>query len=139
MPDRSSARGASIAKTKIPHDRPHPAIQEIRSILVDRARHRDLISYSDLVSRIRSIRLIARSSFLADLLTVISREEYAAGRGLLSAVVVKKTRHGLGIPGTGFFSRLAPVSNCRKENWPQCWRREVDKVFECWRGRRAGR
>jgi hypothetical protein len=117
----------------------HSARAEIRQILVDRARHRDLISYSDLVSRIRSIRLIARSSFLADLLTVISREEYAAGQGLLSAVVVKNTRHGLGIPGTGFFSRLAPVSNCRKENWPQCWRREVDKVFECWRGRRAGR
>jgi hypothetical protein len=132
---RRSAKGTATAKTKTSYDRPHPAIQEIRRILDDRARQRDLISYSDLVSRVRSVRLIARSKFLADVLTVISSEEYAAGRGLLSAVVVQKTRHGLGIPGNGFFSRLAPVSGCAKENWSKCWKRELHKVFQYWQRR----
>jgi hypothetical protein len=111
---------------------------EIRRILVDRARRRDLITYSDLVSRIRSVRLIARSKLLADLLTAISIEECVAGRGLLSAVVVERTRNGgFGIPGRKFFTTFMP--SCEQDDWPKYWRREVDKVFEYWRGRRAGR
>lgn len=58
--------------------RPHAAKAEIRRILVDHAKRRDLITYSGVVNQIRSIRLIARSNVLWNLLTAISSEEYAA-------------------------------------------------------------
>jgi hypothetical protein len=113
----------------------YAAAAEIRSILVNRARRSELITYSVLVNQIRSIRLIARSALLADLLTTISGEEYVAGRGLLSAVVVERTRNGgCGIPGRKFFTTFMP--SCKPKDWQKCWRREVDKVFKYWHGRR---
>src|SRR5262245_20891709 len=78
------------------------AKREARVALVQVARTRQVIAYSDLAVRIRSI-----SSFLPTdqrfffLLREISAEEYRAGRGMLTAVVVHKA--GDYKPGPGFF------------------------------------
>jgi hypothetical protein len=78
---------------------------------------RDLITYSDLVACIDAMTLDPRSSVLNSMLSEISEEEHAAGRGMLSAVVV--TQEG-GMPGTGFFElahRLGRRGSDREELW----------------------
>jgi hypothetical protein len=49
-----------------------------------------MISYSDLVSRIETIRMEPDSFALAHMLGEISEEEDAAGRGMLSVIVILK-------------------------------------------------
>jgi hypothetical protein len=70
------------------------------------ARARGSIPYSDLVRQITSIEFSARDQRLDDLLAEISQEEAAAGRGMLSVVVVHKRDKK---PGAGFF-RLCQTS-----------------------------
>ncbi|MGA8348140.1 MAG: hypothetical protein WB773_09970 [Isosphaeraceae bacterium] len=84
------------------------AKEEMRQILVERACLRGMIPYSDLVSRIEAIRMEPDSFALAHMLGEISQEEDAAGRGMLSVIVVHKV--GDMQPGPGFF-QLA------KKNW----------------------
>jgi hypothetical protein len=125
-----------MAKANTQGDR---AIAEIRRILTSRAKKGKTMTYSDLAERVQSVRVVPKSSVLSGWLTLISEEEYKAGRGLLSALVVRKKPPHRGIPGIGFF-RLAPVSRCKPENCEKCWRRAVDKVFGYWRHhpRRSG-
>jgi hypothetical protein len=137
MPHRQSMREASIVKTKNSLAQPHPAILEIRRILIAQAKLGKPMTYLHLVSEIRSIDLIPNSKRLETWLTSISMEEHAARRGLLSAVVVRKHSPNKGIPGKRFFTGLAPMSNCRKADWPKCWERAVNKVFRYWRAHRS--
>jgi hypothetical protein len=117
-----------MAKTKT---QGHGAIAEIRRILIRRAKMGKTITYSDLAGRIRDGRIIPQSPMLSGWLSLLSEAEYKAGRGLLSAVVVRKKPPRRGIPGIGFF-RLVPVSRCKPENQAKCWRRAVGKVFAYW-------
>jgi hypothetical protein len=123
-----------MARTKTQSD---GAIAEIRRILISRAKKGELITYSDLVGRIRDRKVNPNSSLLSLWLSEISEGEYQAGRGLLSAVVVRKGPRRRGIPGIGFF-KLTPLSRCKPENHAKCWRRAVDKVFAHWRRHRRG-
>jgi hypothetical protein len=108
----------------------HPAEAEIRRILVKRARQQSSITYSELADLLRTLKLIPDSRFLFDLLTSISRQEYAADRGLLSGVVVCKTTAGYGLPGVGFFKRFAP--GLKPRDFRQWWQQERDKIYEAW-------
>ena len=63
------------------------------------------------------------------ILAEISREEDAAGRGMLSAVVVHKK--GIKRPGTGFF-KLAKELGRDTSDKKRCLKEELDKVFSCW-------
>jgi hypothetical protein len=68
-------------------------------------------------------------SRLPDFLAEISTEESKAGRGMITALVVKK--NGDQKPGVGFFQlaqRLGyDVSDCEK-----FWIEQVNKVFASW-------
>jgi len=66
-----------------------PAEEEIRRILIRLAKRRELITYSSLVRLVRSSRMNPNSVSLSNRLTSISEKEFAAGRRLLSAVVVR--------------------------------------------------
>lgn len=77
------------------------AKEEMRQILIERASLRGMIPYSDLVSRIETIRMEPDSFALAHMLGEISEAEDAAGRGMLSVIVVHKV--GDMQPGPGFF------------------------------------
>jgi molybdopterin synthase catalytic subunit len=68
------------------------AKEEARSIMIGRARVRGMIPYSDLVRHITSIKIEAYDMRLTHMLGEISSEEDAAGRGMLTVVVVHK--HG---------------------------------------------
>jgi hypothetical protein len=111
----------------------HPAQKEIRRILVNRAKKTELITYKELTKLIRTIKLVPNSKILSDLLTSISYDEKAAGRGLLSAIVIRKTRTGNGMPGKGFFRKFA--AGVQRKNFRRHWEKEHDKVFKVWRGR----
>ncbi|RTE94553.1 hypothetical protein D6B98_01735 [Bradyrhizobium sp. LVM 105] len=77
------------------------AKQEARSIMIERAKLRGMIAYSDLVRQIQSINLEPHDPRLFHLLGEISSEEDAEGRGMLTVVVVHKL--GDMQPGPGFF------------------------------------
>jgi hypothetical protein len=72
---------------------------EARDLMIRSAKLSGLISYSDLVAGINTVSLDAHDQRLFHLLGEISSEEDAAGRGMLSVVVVH--RSGDMQPGPG--------------------------------------
>jgi hypothetical protein len=101
------------------------AVREISS----RARSESTITYSDLTQKISSIAFGPGDSSFHYLLYEISREEDAAGRGLLSALVVRKED---GLPGHGFFD-LARELGRDVTDPMRGWTEEVKLVFAKWR------
>ncbi len=101
------------------------AVQEISS----RARRQSTISYSELTQKIGSIAFGPSDYSFHYLLYEISREEDAAGRGLLSALVVRKED---GQPGQGFFD-LAREMGRDVTDPMRAWTEEVKLVFSKWR------
>ena len=77
------------------------AKREAKDILIARAKLRGKIAYSELVERLTTVRFEAHNPRLNQLLDDISSEEDAAGRGMLSAIVVHKNDDMF--PGDGFF------------------------------------
>lgn len=69
---------------------------------------------------------------VAEILKQISTEEHAAGRPLLSAVVVMK---GKKLPGAGFFGLAQRVGLYDGADPQAFWRREVQRVWDYWRER----
>jgi len=98
------------------------AKEEMRQILVERARLRGTIPYSDLVSRIETISMEPDSFALAQMPGEISEEEDAAGRGMLSVIVVHKV--GDMQPGPGFF-QLAKKLGRNTSDKTTCWVEEL--------------
>ena len=64
---------------------------QIRTALIERARARQTISYSDLVRRIKATDLQSPDPRLDELLCQIAADETGQGRGMLSVLVVHKT------------------------------------------------
>jgi len=102
---------------------------ETRQILIERAKIRGMIPYSELVTKIHSIHIEAHDQRLFDLLGEISSEEDAAGRGMLSVIVVHK--HGDMQPGPGFF-KLAEELGRDTSAILTCWVNELRNVHGYW-------
>ena len=77
---------------------------EIRQLLLEVARTRGVITYSELTSMLQTAYLHYHSPMLACLLVEIGWEEVEAGRPVLPALVVTKQT---GLPGHGFFKLAA--------------------------------
>jgi len=105
------------------------AKQEARTLMIARAKVRGMIPYSDLAKKIKAVRLEAHDQRLFHLLGEISLEEDAAGRGMLSVIVVHKS--GDMQPGPGFFG-LAKQLGRYTSNILKCWVEEVKKVHAVW-------
>lgn len=105
------------------------AKDEIRQILITKAKEGGTIIYSDLVSKVLSINLEPHSPILASLLGDISEEENEHGRGMLSVIVVHK--YGDMKPGPGFFE-LAKSLGRDTSNILKCWINELNKVYGNW-------
>ena len=105
------------------------AKEEGRQAMIAEARHKGLISYSDLVAEISALDLDPRSTDLAHMLGEISTEEHQAGRGMLTVVVVHKS--GDGMPGSGFFE-LARSLGYDTRDRVAFWATELDKVHRTW-------
>jgi hypothetical protein len=110
------------------------AKREATDLLVEVARRRSRIAYSELVAKVTEIELSPHDSRLFHLLGEISRDEDAAGRGMLTAIVVHKS--GDMQPGPGFFE-LAKLLGRSTKDPLACWIHEFNRVHDYWaNGRR---
>lgn len=102
---------------------------QIRALCIDAARHRETLTYSDVIQALgRDAGLVPRSPIFHRLLGEMCHEENDVGRGLLCALVVAKST---GIPGNAFFPTLIQARGCAAG--PQvCWEHERDWLFDYW-------
>lgn len=96
--------------------------------MIDRASRRKLIFYSELVQKMKSIKLEPHDTRLFHLLGEISTDEVGAERPMLTAIVVHKHDH---MPGQGFFE-LARALDRPVTDEDAFWAKEVAKVFDHW-------
>jgi len=108
------------------------AKRQATEILVRIARRCGRIAYSELVPEITALRLDAHDPRSFHLLGEISSEEDAAGRGMLTAIVVHKS--GDMQPGPGFFE-LAKTRGRDTRDLLACWIKEFNKVHDHWANR----
>lgn len=106
------------------------AIKEGTNVLVDYAKKRQMVTYTDFVNQIKSVRFpdphdIRLGHFLGE----ISMAEAKAGRGMLSALVVHK--QGDYQPGRGFYD-LANELGYKDSDIEKLWVQQVKKVFGTW-------
>ena len=103
---------------------------EGKAALAQCARAKKMISYRDFIHHICSISFeTPRDSRLPQFLAEISSEEAKAGRGMMTALVVRK--NGDQRPGRGFFE-LAQRLGYDVSNPENFWLEQVNKVFASW-------
>src|SRR5262245_55219196 len=105
------------------------AKEQIRTVLIERARAQQTIAYSDLVQQIKAIDLQAHDPRLDELLIQISTDEVGHGRGMLSVLVVHKT--GDYRPGKGFYNCAASLGLDASDE-DRLWVGELHKVYSWW-------
>ncbi|DAB34178.1 MAG TPA: hypothetical protein CFH82_06615 [Sulfurospirillum sp. UBA12182] len=105
------------------------AKQEAKKVLIDIARRKGRIAYSELASQINAINIEAHDPRMFHLLGEISSEEDKAGRGMLTAIVVHKS--GDMQPGPGFFE-LAKSLGKDTSDQLKCWVDEFNRVHDYW-------
>ena len=103
------------------------AKEEMREVLIDVARRKGKISYTELTGKVHTIHFSPEAAALAHMLDDISREEDAAGRGMLSVIVVHKD--GDMMPGSGFF-KLAKKLGRDISDKEKCWIEEFNRVYD---------
>jgi len=113
-----------------PKDKWEAAKVEAKTLLADYAKRRQMIPYSEFVTKIHSIRIDYHDPRLFHFLGEISAEESSAGRGMLTALVVHK--HGDMQPGPGFFE-LAQELGQDTSDILKFWIEEVKRVFAAWK------
>ena len=105
------------------------AMAEARQAMIGAASRRGQIAYSDLVAEIGALDLEPQSPQLAHMLGEISTAEHAAGRGMLTVVVVHK--YGDQMPGPGFFQLARSLGHNTKVR-EEFWVSELEKVHGTW-------
>lgn len=105
------------------------AKEEMRTLLIERAKKRQTIPYTDLVAGIKAIEVQRDSPALWDMLGEISTAENAAGLGMLTVIVV----HGKAdtLPGAGFF-KLARKLGREVADDRAFWEEELKRVYGSW-------
>lgn len=99
--------------------------ERARAAMSDVAREGGVITYQQLVDRIGAYN--PRSPSFHELITEIARDEHAAGRGMLSAVVVRKdTRR----PGDKFFEFAETELGEHLGDREAFWEDELKRVYE---------
>ena len=111
-----------------PSDMWNRAKDEALRALMEEARRGSPIFYSDLTKHISSIGFGPHDYAFHHLLGEISVEEDAAGRGMLSALVVHKED---GMPGQGFFDLARQLGRDIGDR-VQCWVQETKRVVDYW-------
>lgn len=101
-----------------------------KAALIECARAKKMISYTDFMHQIRSISFkTPHDSRLPQFLAEISAEEAEAGRGMMTALIVRK--NGDQRPGAGFF-QLAKRLGYEVSDPEKFWLGQVNQVFTSW-------
>jgi hypothetical protein len=119
----SSTTGKTFGFTA---DRWEKGKREAICAIVRAGRKGDLIFYSELSKQILSIAVEPHSYAMDHLLDEISKEEDAAGRGILTAIVVLKDEK---VPADGFWRSAADLGRDVSDKWA-FWSEEVKRVME---------
>ena len=106
---------------------------EATAALRERAARRanQTISYSELVEHVKAIKLEPHDARLAHMLGEISSEEDAAGRGMLTVLVVHKEDVR---PGDGFFELARSLGRDTRDR-EKLWITEFNRVIDYYRNR----
>jgi hypothetical protein len=105
------------------------AKDQIKEVLVERARTQQTIAYSDLVQRINAIDLEAQDPRLDELLFQVAADESSQGRGMLSVLVVHKS--GDFRPGRGFYKCAASLGLDASDE-ERLWGEQLHVVYSSW-------
>lgn len=109
------------------------AKKEALLAISSRAKRRGMITYGELIQNISSIQFdfndASHRYTLGVLLGELSCEEYEAGRGVITSIVVHK--RGDTEPGNGFFE-LANQLGYDISNKTLCWINLVKEVYRAW-------
>jgi hypothetical protein len=85
----------------------------------------EFITYSELANSVTSIRIEAHDFAMIRLLDEISKDEDAAGRGILTALVVLKDER---VPAEGFWASARGIGRTIGDKWV-FWAEEVKRVM----------
>ena len=105
------------------------AKRQVREVLIERAKAGDIISSTELTAHVTAIQLEPQSFALTTMLREIAAEENAAGRGMLTAIVVYNS--GDMQPGPGCFD-LAGRLGKNTNDTLRCWIKELKRVCGYW-------
>jgi len=105
------------------------AKDQARAVLIDCAKKQATIAYSELVAKVAAIDLPPHDPRLDELLGQLSSEEAAAGRGMLSVIVVHKS--GDLRPGAGFYA-CAEQLGLGTSDREKLWVDQLNKVYSTW-------
>lgn len=105
------------------------AKDEARAVLIAKARQKGFITYSDLAAQITAIEFAYDDERFFALLGMLASDEEAAGRGLLSVLVIHK--QGDQQPGKGFY-RLAKYWGRKIPDPTRFWVEEFKRVWAYW-------
>ena len=119
----------SASDFRIPPENWNIAKEQARAVMIETAKMRGMITYSDLVSKITAVKFLPHDTRLFHLLGQISVEENQAGRGMLSAVVVHKYDDMQ--PGEGFFV-LGEHLGFNTKDVLKFWVEQLHKVHAFW-------
>lgn len=102
---------------------------EMRWLVILTAKMQAVLTYGELAAQMTVISPHPGSYVFQALLREMCREEEAAGRGMLCALVVSKAT---GLPGAGFFKALIyDGHDCSDQ--ARCWQEQVQQVYAYWR------
>ncbi len=121
----------AIMKDKVIQARWEAVKNEIRHILVQRAKDKETITYSELARMLQTVHMHYHSHIFFRLLIELGNEEDAEGRPCLPALVVTKQT---GIPGGGFFTGLALEYSENHNTLEEYWRSRLEEVFAYYAG-----
>lgn len=95
-------------------------------MLVEAARQRSTVTYSDVALRVFGGRVPARSRLIMDILGEVD-DEMQAARGIIIASLV--VRADSGVPGAGYFAFIADRFGRDVSDPRRAWQLEAEKVW----------
>jgi hypothetical protein len=104
---------------------------EMREILVQFARDKQTVTYSELARMLQTVHMHYHSHIFFRLLIELGNEEEAEERPCLPALVV--TKH-TGMPGGGFFADIDTELSQEPDALETYWRTRLEEVFDYYAG-----
>jgi hypothetical protein len=111
------------------------AKSDLRGLLVEAARTRTTVTYSQVALHVFGGTVPARSKLIMDLLGEVDQEEFARTGVIIASLVV---RADSGIPGAGYFTFLAEQFGRDVSQPVAAWRCEAQRVWELYAAGEVG-
>lgn len=104
------------------------ALAEIREILIQTAKTRKIITYSELTNQLKTVSFHPGAYALHALLQQVCHAEDNAGRGLLCSLVVRQADKR---PGAGYYKMAAKLGRDIGDS-ESFWQHEIEFIYTVW-------